>query len=157
MFFLTFSPQWHPLGDFVFLWSRMFDHSFKKQTLKKFYLIDNGFLNALSFKFSDNYGKLLENTVFTELHRRHGEDIYFLRNGSETDFVISSKQKLIYQVCYNLDPENRDREIRGCLDAMEKFEVTSSTIITFEQEESISIEGKSIEVLPFYKVFLQEK
>ncbi len=131
-----------------------FDHSFKKQTLKKFYLIDNGFLNALSFKFSDNYGKLLENTVFTELYRRHGEGIYFLRNGSETDFLVNDKHKLIYQVCYDLNLENRDREILGCIDAMEKFEVTSSTIITFEQEESMVIDGKHIEVLPFYKVFL---
>ena len=131
-----------------------FDHSFKKQTLKKFYLIDNGFLNALTFKFSDNYGKLLENTVFTELYRRHGEDIYFLRNGSETDFVINNEQKLIYQVCYDLNPENRDREIRGCLDAMEKFWVVSSMIVTFKQEENINIDGKNIEVLPFYKVFL---
>lgn len=131
-----------------------FDHSFKKQTLKKFYLIDNGFLNALSFKFSDNYGKLLENTVFTELYRRHGEDIFFLRNGSETDFVINNRENRIYQVCYDLSSENRDREIRWCLDAMIKFEATSSVIVTFEQEENIEIDGKNIEVLPFYKMFL---
>jgi predicted AAA+ superfamily ATPase len=98
-----------------------FDHSFKRQTLKKFYLVDNGFLNALSFKFSDNYGKLLENTVFTELYRKFGENIFFLRNGSETDFVVNGDPLLIYQACYDFNGENRDREIRGCLDAMEKF------------------------------------
>lgn len=131
-----------------------FDHSFKKQTLKKFYLIDNGFLNALSFKFSDNYGKLLENTVFTELYRRHGENIFFLRNGSETDFIVNNEEKKIYQVCYDLSSENRDREIRWCLDAMTKFKATSSVIVTFEQEESIEMGGRKIEVFPFYKVFL---
>ncbi len=89
-----------------------FDHSFKKQTLKKFYLIDNGFLNALSFKFSGNYGKLLENTVFIELYRQFGENIFFLRNGSETDFVINQEQTHIYQACYDLSHENRDREIQ---------------------------------------------
>lgn len=44
-------------------------------------------------------------------------------------------------------------EIRGCLDAMEKFGIASSIIVTFEQEENLLIHGKSIEVLPFYKAF----
>jgi predicted AAA+ superfamily ATPase len=66
-----------------------FDYSLKRQSKKKIYLFDNGYLTALSFKFSGEWGKLLENMVFVELYRQYGENIYFLQNGSETDFIVS--------------------------------------------------------------------
>ncbi|MDD5770330.1 MAG: ATP-binding protein [Candidatus Gracilibacteria bacterium] len=132
-----------------------FDHALSKQTLKKFYLFDNGFLNAISFNFSDNYGKLLENTVFIELYRKYSENIFFLKNGNETDFVINNKENYIYQVCYDLNIDNYDREINGCITAMNKFNVLKSYLITFEQEKDIKIDGKTIKVIPYYKWVLE--
>lgn len=43
-----------------------FDFSLRKRenAEKKNYFIDNGLINALSFKFSDDYGMLLENCIF---------------------------------------------------------------------------------------------
>ena len=131
-----------------------YEYALKKQTLKKIYVFDNGFLNALTFSFSDNYWKLLENVVFIELYRKYNENIFFLKNGSETDFVLSGAEKLTYQVCAELNDENYEREIVWCVDAMNKFWVQTSTIITLEQEKEIIIEWKKIEVIPFYKWIL---
>ncbi len=139
--------------DTIYFWKSLskFDYSLSKQTLKKFYIFDNGFLNAISFSFSDNYWKLLENAVFIELYREFWEDVFFLKNGSETDFVINKKENLVYQVCYDLNNENYQREIDGCVDAMDKFKLKKAILISFEQEENIVIDWMSIEVLPFYK------
>jgi predicted AAA+ superfamily ATPase len=54
---------------------------------KKVYAIDNGILNALDYKFSDDTGKALEQAVFLELERR-GKDIYFFKDKSECDFIV---------------------------------------------------------------------
>jgi len=69
-------------------------------------------MTAMSFQFSDDYGKLLENAVCVHLYRTYGDQIFFLKNGSETDFVINEKQKTIYQVCYALHTDNRERELQ---------------------------------------------
>jgi len=132
-----------------------YEYSLKKQTKKKIYLFDNWFLNALSFNFSDNYWKLLENIVFVELYRKYWENIFFLKNWSETDFIINKKENLVFQVCYDLNEENYDRETKWCLDWMNKFNLDNSIIITFEQEEDIGIEWKKIKVIPFYKWMLE--
>ena len=49
-----------------------YDFSIKKQIIndRKIYTIDTGLFNAVSFSFSENRGKLLENIVFLELKRR---------------------------------------------------------------------------------------
>lgn len=132
-----------------------FAYTLSKQTLKKLYLFDTWYLNAITFAFSDNYWKLLENAVFCELWRRYGDHIFFLKNWSETDFIVHTKEKYIYQVCYELHLENRTREIQWCFDALKKFSLTQAVIITAEQEEYIQEDWCSIMIIPFYKRILE--
>lgn len=145
--------------DTIYFWKSVskYDYALSKQTLKKFYLFDNWYLNSISFNFSDNYWKLLENIVFVELYRRYSENIFFLKNWSETDFIINKKNNLVYQVCYDLDEQNYDREIAWCMDAMKQFWLDNSFLITFEQEKNIEIDWKNIKVIPFYKWILDKK
>ncbi len=133
-----------------------FEYSLHRQVLKKIYLFDNWFLNALSFSFSDNYWKLLENIVFVELYRKFGESVFFLKNGSETDFIVHTKEKAVIQVCYDLNTWNYEREIAWCLDWMSKADTNHSILITAEQEKDIVIDWKTIKVIPFYKWVLRE-
>ena len=53
-----------------------FDYSIKKQIAnqKKIYSLDTGIINAISFRFSENKGRLLENLVYTHLKRKY-EDV----------------------------------------------------------------------------------
>ena len=129
-----------------------FDYSYAKQTKKKIYLFDNWFLTSLTFKFTSDWGKLLENAVFVWLYRKFWDKIYFLKNWNEVDFVINLKDKLLYQVCYKLDGNNFEREIWWCIFGMEKFGINRCYIITFEQEDEIKVSQGVIKLLPFYKL-----
>lgn len=59
----------------------------------KCYAIDTGLRNAVAFKFSDDWGKLAENTALVELKRR-GEDVYFWKNKREVDFIVKGQEGL---------------------------------------------------------------
>ncbi len=59
------------------------------------------------------------------------KNIFFLKIWSETDFIINKKENEVFQVCYDLNTENYDREIKWCIDAMNKFSIKKSYIITF--------------------------
>lgn len=143
--------------DTIYFWKSIskYDYSLSRQTLKKIYLFDNWYLNAISFSFSDNFWKLLENIVFIELYRKFGENIFFLKNRSETDFIVNNKENIIFQICYDLTQENEEREIKWCLEAMNKFKINNSFLITSEQEKNIEIDWKIIKVIPFYKWILE--
>jgi len=133
-----------------------FEYSLNKQTRKKLYLFDNWFLNAITFKFSGDFWKLLENVVFVELYRKYGENIFFLKNWSETDFIVNTKEKIVFQVCYDLNESNYTREIKWCIDGMKKLNIDNSFLITFEQEKEINLDWKKIKVIPFYKWILDK-
>lgn len=64
----------------------------------------------------------------------------------------SSLVQLI-QVCWQLSAENIARERDGLLDAMNFFHFEQGTIITFDQEDKMIVDGKIIDVVPFWKVF----
>ena len=66
---------------YLFFQNLKYEYSLGKQlgSIKKVYFIDNGMLNAISFKFSEDRGKLLENIVFLEL-RRKGKNVFYNRD-----------------------------------------------------------------------------
>ena len=139
---------------YLFFQVLKYEYSLSKQlgSIKKSYCIDNGLLNSISFKFSEDLGKLMENLVFLELHRRKNK-IFYNRDKFECDFLIQEKNKITqaFQVCYKLNEENRDREINGLLEAMNKFNLEKGLILTNDQEEEPSIEGKKIIIKPVWK------
>jgi predicted AAA+ superfamily ATPase len=132
-----------------------FDYSLKTQlySQKKSYVIDAGFINLLPIRFSQNKGKLLENCVFLHLAKKYQEVFYFMSNQSECDFIAvqSMREFICYQVCYELNEENRKREIKGALTALEKTNAKQCFIITYDQEEEIENNARKIKVIPFWK------
>lgn len=146
-------------NSFLFLFIPKFAFSIKKQIQnpRKAYCIDNGFLTALGFSFSDNNGKKLENIVATELKRR-SKEVYYFSDVKECDFVIKEGNKLIeaIQVTWKLTPENKKRETAGILKAMEKFKLKQGLILTYDQEEVIKAQNKKIIVKPAWKWLLQK-
>ena len=59
------------------------------------------------------------------------------------------------QVCDMLDDSNREREINGLLEVMNKFKLKEGIILTYEQEEDVKVNGKVIKFLPVWKWLLQ--
>ena len=136
-----------------------FDYSLKKQYVndKKIYCIDNGMRNAVAFRFSGDRGRLLENLVFIELLRRK-DPVYFFKNASECDFVIEKQGTVTtaIQVCYEISPENRERELDGLTEAMQTLKAGHGMILTYHQEENIIRDGYMVQVLPVWKWLLDE-
>jgi len=134
-----------------------FSYSLKAQTnfLKKNYAIDMGLAKTVSFRFSENNGRILENLVFLELRRREKE-VFYYKGNKECDFIVKDGVKLLsaIQVSQILNNENRDREISGLLEAMESLKISSGMILTEDQEEKIKIKGKKIDVFPIWKWML---
>ena len=115
-------------------------------------------MNSVSFKFSDDMGKLMENLVFIELKRRNAE-VYYHRNKYECDFLIKEKNRVVatIQVTKQLDDDNYKREINGLVEAMDTHGLKKGTIITEDKDDKISIEGKEINIIPIWKWLLLEK
>jgi len=137
-----------------------FSYSFKVQMVnpRKIYVIDPGIIHIASTAFTENKGHLLENLIYWELRRQGKELYYFNENKAECDFVVMKNEKLeqVIQVCYELLPENREREIRGLTEAMDFFKTDSGLIISFNQRDAFMHNGKRIEVLPAWE-FLMKK
>ena len=131
---------------------------------KKIYFIDNVFINAISTKFMNNFGRLYENLVAVELKRRK-EDSYYWKNAEkeELDFVIKEdiKVKQLIQVCYDIsDQDTKKREIRALLKASKDLRCDNLLIINrdYSGEEDIEwfgIKGK-IKFIPLWKWLLEE-
>ena len=128
--------------------SSLFFHFLKtykiKERLKKVYLNDIVF-------GSKEQGRKLENIVFVELLRRK-EKVYYFKNNFECDFVAPKKQAI--QVVWELNEENKKREIKGLTEAMEYFRIKKGTIFTYNQEEKIKENKYSIQIIPLWKWLL---
>ncbi len=135
-----------------------FDYSLRKQIFynKKIYCIDNGLAKYLGFRITPDNGKLLENLVFLELKKRRKE-IYYYSDKKECDFVLRTTSKIdeAIQVCFELNKENREREINGLKEAMERFKLKEGLILTSDQEEKIIEKNKKIIIKPLWKWILE--
>ena len=143
---------------YLFFQNLKYEYSLAKQlgSIKKIYCIDNGLLNTVSFKFSDDFGKLLENMVFIELRRRN-EQVYYYRKNYECDFLIVKKNKVssAIQVTKKLDDDNEKREINGLLEVMNEYKLKNGILLTEDQEEEKIIKGKKIRIIPVWKWLLE--
>ncbi|MBM3712670.1 MAG: ATP-binding protein [Actinobacteria bacterium] len=126
---------------------------------RKIYTIDSGLINSISFQFSYNLGRLMENIVFTQLKRK-GVEFYFYNSQSkeEVDFIIKDNLNIkeLIQVCFNLDNlETREREIKSLLRASNYLNCNNLKIITLDTENKEQIKGKNIIFIPLWKWLLQ--
>ena len=130
-----------------------FDYSLKKQIAnpKKFYSIDTGFSNAVSFNISKKVGANLENIIFLELKRR-GKKIYYYKTekGREIDFLIQEQDFTeLIQVSATLEnKETHHRELRVFAEANKELRGDIRAIlITFDDSEMIEFDGCKVQII----------
>lgn len=147
--------------SFIILTINVFSYKTKVQFKqnKKSYCIDTGLRNAVSFKFSEDLGRLAENMVFLELLRRK-KDVFFWKNKKhqEVDFIIKDglKPKNLIQICWDVKNEKtRQREIDGLISAMETFNLKNGMILTEDYEEIEKYNQKEIKYIPIWKWLLE--
>lgn len=142
---------------YFFFQNLKYEYSLTKQlgSIKKIYCIDNGLLNSVSFKFSEDFGKLMENLVYIELKRR-GKQVYYHRTNYECDFLVINKSKVCsaIQITKKLDEDNEKREVSGLLEAMKAYNLNEGLLLTEDQEDKKSIGNKKIIILPIWKWLL---
>jgi predicted AAA+ superfamily ATPase len=145
---------------FIFLINK-FDFSYKKQLQnpKKVYFIDNALARNIGFFFSDDLGRMLENMVFIHLMRNQ-KDVFYHKNKVECDFVVRQGNTITeaIQVSYTMENETtRAREINGLVTSAKSYGLNTGTIITMNDEYSLTESGFKIDVIPAWKWLLENE
>ncbi len=135
------------LFDFV----PRFSFSIKQQLMnpKKVYAIDTGMARANSLSFSEDNGRMLENSVYLYLRQNNTNILYFNDGTAECDFLVRKNEKIVeaIQVCWHVTEDNLKREITGLRKAMETTGAVNGMTITFDQEDTFD----EIKVMPAWK------
>lgn len=132
-----------------------YDPSVRRQLAnpRKTYCVDTGLVSALSFSFSENRGRLLENLVYIELRRR-GAEVYYHRGRHECDFLVRDGSRVIgaIQVALTLrDEATRKRELRGLAEAMEAHGLGAGLVLTERERETLDLGGRRVDVMPVHE------
>lgn len=124
---------------------------------KKIYLVDHGIAGVLGFRLSEDHGRFLENVVLVELLRRKKELFYF-QEKHECDFVVKQGRTMqeAIQVCYELNADNQTREFDGLREAMQACHLSEGILLTYDQEDETTRDGKKIRILPVWKWLLEK-
>ncbi|MEM3550460.1 MAG: ATP-binding protein [Candidatus Bathyarchaeia archaeon] len=130
---------------------------------KKVYLCDTGLSKVA--KFSEDMGKLMENTVFLELirstNRKPMLEIYYWKSNQkgEVDFILKEGLRIeeLIQVTYAAGKDEIDkREISSLLEASKKTGCNNLLIITWDYEDKATIENKTINFTPLWKWLIRQ-
>jgi len=152
---------WHLKNAFLFNDSLIYSYTIKDQMQypRKIYCIDNGIVNVVGFKLSENIGNIYENTTANELIRR-GKKIYYWKNRQqeEVDFVVvhGTQVEQLIQVCYNIENiDTKNREIKSLKKAMDSFKINKGLIITENYDSTETIDKKKIIFKPLWRWLIE--
>lgn len=140
---------------FLFIKMPRYDRSLIRgqHAFDKYYCIDNGLRSAVLMPQSSDNGKMLENTVFMQLHRcrQPFDKITYFRGSGECDFVVQRGERveqLIQSVWDMNDVDTCKREIAGLLEASDATGCTNLLIVTHDEEDVIEHNGHTITIVP---------
>ena len=146
---------------YIVLSINKFDYSLKKQinNPKKFYAIDTGLANAVSFTISKKVGANLENIVFLELKRRSNKIYYYkTEKGLEIDFLVKDQDTIkLIQVTTTLeDPNTKKRELRVFKEAKKELQgKLEMIVVTFDDSEVVKYDGLKINIVNILDFLLE--
>jgi len=127
-----------------------------KESNCKYYFIDTGILGLFLI---DKDAMLLENLVALQLFRTYGHDpenerVFFYHDNFEVDFYIPDAE-LAIQVSYSLREEDtRKRETEALQKLPHRLPCSRRIILTYDEEETITDQHGTIEVIPVWKWLL---
>jgi predicted AAA+ superfamily ATPase len=137
-----------------------FSDSAKARSLapKKVYAADTALARIASPSRTPDLGHALENAVNAELRRRGGRRFYWADDASECDFVrvVGDGAFEALQVCFELAPDNREREFSGLLGAMRALGIREGTIVTLRQTDFAREDGRTVRIVPAHEWLAHE-
>ncbi|MFW3147318.1 MAG: ATP-binding protein, partial [Thermoplasmatota archaeon] len=135
-----------------------FDFSLKKQIYfnKKTYFIDTALAKLIGFRPTGDEGRILENIVYLALRRRGGE-IFFHRDSGECDFIVRKEGQITDAIQVTLElKKSAKREIKGLVEALGSYGLENGLILTYDEEGSMEVGGKRIDIKPVWKWLLEK-
>lgn len=145
---------------YLFLPLTKYEPSLVKETSsdRKYYSIDNGLTKALLANREDK-GILLENQIFLWLRRKAGfqQNLHYYKGKKECDFVVSSGGEVqqLVQVAWDISENDTfQRETDGLIEASGRLKCNNLVLITADHEEEIIREGKTIHIVPAWKIMI---
>ncbi len=132
----------------------------RAQTIKKSYLIDNYFTSQFSSNLSANLGFLMEQIVFHRLYKRSVwnprlKTMYWKDySGNEVDFVVVENNliKELIQVTFaQTKIDISEKETKALVKAAKALHHPAGTLITWNVEESSTLDGIIISYIPLWK------
>ena len=137
----------------IFAIRNYFSKFVDKETTPKYYFNDNGLLNLFLIKQEP---RLLENLVAINLWNKYQGKIYYLKTKNlDVDFFVEESGEVI-QVAYSISNISDDRETKSLIEAAKTVkEAKRFIIITWEEENELTIEETKIEVIPIWKWLLK--
>lgn len=133
----------------IFAIRNYFSKFVDKETTPKYYFNDNGLLNLFLNK---EEAKLLENLVAVNLWNKYKDNVYYLKGENlDADFFVEETGAVI-QVAYSAKNISNDRETKTLVDAAKSLkEAKRFIIITYEEENELTVDGLKIEIIPIWK------
>lgn len=130
----------------------------QQKSNRKIYVTDTGVRNSISFRFSQDVGKLVENVIANHF-REYSDEMFYFRNGGECDFIVKQEGKFVpVQVSVSdlSDKKLRDREIQGLISAMLYLKQKEGLLLSDDLEEEILFEENFIRIKPVWKFLLSK-
>lgn len=121
----------------------------------RYYLADNG---LLSLFLDHDDSALLKNVVAVALHDAYGEELHYLKSpktGIDMDFYVPDAG-LAIQMTHSITERARKREVQSLAKLSRvQDDIRRLVIVTKEEQETIAVDGTSIEVIPAWRFLLQ--
>lgn len=154
----TLHEYFNHLSDaFLFFPVEIFSDSQRARMVnpRKTYPVDPGLATAFSRSPMRGRGHLLETVVFLGL-RRLTENISYYRtqSGREVDFTVrdATGRLVMVQVALHLDdPQTRERELSALVEAMAEQNLSTATVVTLGDSETVEQDSTTINVVPAWQ------
>jgi len=132
-----------------------FSPSFRRRVVapKKYYAVDNGLRRVNSPQAAPDRGHRLENLVYLALRRR-GQAVCYAgeKDRWECDFLTDAEA---IQVCAELTPHNRQRELGGVVAAGRLPGRRRARVLTLNQRDHVTEGGVVIKVQPVWEWLME--
>ncbi len=122
---------------------------------RKIYAIDTGFKSLFDTSISADYSKLYENIAFLHLRNKTNQ-VYYFKQTQEVDFYCRLEQPQLINISYDINSlETKRREIKALQEGMRYFKLNEALLITEDKEETLKIDGQTIQIKPLWKWLLE--
>ncbi len=91
--------------------------------------------------------------------KRQEKEVFFSEESGECDFVIKQDTKIVeaIQVTAIITNQNRQRELKGLVETMQKYKLKQAIIITKDQNTTFTIKGSKIIAKPFWQWAIEKR